>query len=66
MQSLGFFAFSELFTSIVMLFLLHLQHLQIQFVLTNQFGFERNFQDLISGGKGEGSSFFNCAGSDLW
>lgn len=65
MQSF-FFAFTELFTSIVMLFLLHLQHLQIQFVLTDQFGFEKNFQDLISDSKTEGSSFFSCAGSDLW
>lgn len=45
--------------------LLHLQHLQIQFVLTNQFGFEKNFQDLISDGKGAGSSFFSDAGPDL-
>ena len=49
--------------SIAILFLLHLQHLQIQFVLTNQFGLEKNFQDLISDGKGEGS-FFNYAGPD--
>lgn len=64
MQSV-FFAFTELFTTIVMLFLLHVQHLQIEFVLTNQFGFEKNFQDLMSDGKREGSSFFSCAGSDL-
>lgn len=38
-----FFGFTELFTSIVMLFLLHFQHLQIQFVLTDQFGFEKDF-----------------------
>lgn len=50
--------------SIAILFLLHLQHLQIQFVLANQFGLEKNFQDLIGDGKGEGSFFFNYAGPD--
>lgn len=60
------FAFTELFTSVVMFFVLHFQHLQIQFALTNQFGFENNFQGLINDGKGAGSSFFYCAGPDLW
>lgn len=66
MQSI-FFVFTGTFASvasIAILFLLHLQHLQIQFVLTNQFGLEKNFQDLISDGKGEGTFFFNYAGPD--
>lgn len=49
-----------MFASIVILFLLYLQRLQIHFVLTpNQFWLENNFEDLISGGKGEGSFFFS-------
>lgn len=58
------FCFYWNLASIAILFLLRLQHLQIPFVLTNQFGPEKNFEDLISYCKGEGSFFFNYAGPD--
>lgn len=62
LQSVFFFAFTELFTSIVMLFLLHLQNLQIQFVLTEQFSFEKIFKIWSVMAKGQGVPFSTVQG----
>ena len=66
MQSM-FVVFTAMFASVASIAVLsYLQFLQNQFLLTNQSGLQKNFQDLVSDGKGEGDFFFNYAGPDRW
>jgi len=66
MQSM-FVVFTGMFASVASIAVLsYLQFLQNQFLLTNRSGLQKNFQDLVSDGKGEGGFFFNCAGPDRW